>query len=322
VTIPAAELKLEYIDGTRLGHKNVYFFSEDDATLSTMLRTDLVPSTLEPDSRVKSCGEFWAWVLDLERTFGDLLVIPHHTSALLPMPTDWDCHCATWETVAEVYSVHGNSMMENPLFDPMYYGERPSGSVHTALDETQYGYRMGFIAGSDSHDTRPGGVCGREGPAGRTVPFGGGLTIAMLDETEALSRTALHDALYDRRVYATSGPLLPAIVEWTDQDGNPAGIGEEISVQAGRPIWVKVRIRPKDSVHVTKVVVVGSGGQATELTSTRPGTYIAKISPAAIPDWAYVRIHIDGDGWWGEGACDDGGSTVEERIWMSPTWFD
>ncbi len=322
ITIPSAELKLEYADGSDLGHKNIFFFSDDDSTLGTLQRTDLVPSTAATDSLVWSCSDLWIWASDLRNDFGDLLLIPHHTSALLPMATDWDCHSDLYTPVTETYSIHGNSIMRSPEFDPQHHGEIPRGSVHDALDETRYGLRLGFIAGSDSHDTRPGGICERAGPNGDDVPYGGGLAMAMLPEGTEYTRAALYDAYMARQVYGTSGPMLPATVEWSALGRSLGGMGEEISVPSGPHLRVTVRVRPQDVPHVTKVVLVDSRSNETELYTPLPGVWMQNLHPAMVPDWAYVRIHVDGDSWWGIGACDDGGDSAEERVWLSPTWFD
>ncbi len=322
ITIPSSELKLEYSDGTDLGHKNIFFFSDDDATLGTLLRTDLVPSTATVDTRVVSCNELWLWAADLRNNFGDLILIPHHTTATMPMATDWDCHSDLFTPVTETYSIHGNSMSGSSTYDPQHHGTTPNGSAHNALDESVFGLRLGFIAGSDSHDTRPGNICGREGPDGVDVPYGGGLAIAMLPEGTEYTRAALYDAYMDRQVYATSGPMLPATVSWSSMGTTLGGMGEELTVPPGLPVRVKVKVRPKDAPHVTKVVVVDDNFNETEFYNPLPGVWVRNFPTAVVPEWAYVRIHVDGDSWWGTGACDDGGDSAEERIWLSPTWFD
>jgi hypothetical protein len=40
-----------------------------------------------------------------------------------------------------------------------------------------------------------------------------------------------------------------------------------------------------------------------------------------VPHYLYPMLILDGEAWYGEDGCDDGGESAEERVWLSPTWF-
>jgi hypothetical protein len=83
-----------------------------------------------------------------------------------------------------------------------------------------------------------------------------------------------------------------------------------------------VQVPPNHAKYVTKVVLVDHNFVEFELKNPMPGVYVITFEEDQIHAWAYVRIHVDGDLWWGKDACDDGGNTAEERIWLSPTRFE
>ncbi len=319
ITLPGSELALHDTDGNELGHRNVLFFDNDDSLLSTLHRTDLVPSSRSDDTEV-TCEGFWDWVSDLNTAWGDVLTIPHHPIATIPMPMDWSCHDPTWEPVVETYSIHGNSIDSAATYDPIWSSPTASGSVHSALNPATNALKLGFVGGSDRHDTDPGETCSRNGPQGGSIPYGGGLTIAMLDEGEAYTRANLHDALVDRQTLSTSGPMLPVEVRWGSGTTHLGGMGEELSPIPGQPLRVVVRIPTAYDAAVKQVVLVTSAGVELPLSSPGTGIWIKKFPSGVTPWWAYVRVDIDGPSWYG-GSCSDGGTDDEERVWTSPSWF-
>ena len=160
IVIPSAEVHFTVEDGP-LGHRNLFLFGEDEEVASYTM-TDAQP-TGDQGIVVDDCDAIWTWMDDLRSRFGPVVLIPHHTAGSQPMPTDWSCHHERYEPAVEVYSGHGNSMIESTTYDPMWSEVEPTGTVHAALDPTQYGLKLAFVGGTDEHDTRPGEMCRNSG---------------------------------------------------------------------------------------------------------------------------------------------------------------
>lgn len=133
----------------------------------------------------------------------------------------------------EIFSEHGASECADPYaehcdwgipVDGDYYGTE--GSFQSALAQ---GYTLGVLAGTDSHDGRPGSIA--DGPScvsywmdqdgdGTSeltcLHHDGGLTAVMAQE---LSRSALFQGLGDRSTLASSGVMLPLRVAATNEQG-------------------------------------------------------------------------------------------------------
>lgn len=145
------------------------------------------------------------WVSDLPMLWNKLnlakipaLTIPHTTLSASAMGTDFYYYDPDFMRVVEIYSQHGCSespdcpdTLHQPLLDPDALG-----SVQRAVG--QLDYRLGFIAGSDSHTGHPAGT-GIKAPY---FPIPAGLTAVL---TDTRTREAVWDAIYNRSTYATSG---------------------------------------------------------------------------------------------------------------------
>ena len=138
------------------------------------------------------------------------IIIPHHT-AEIGNHCDWKDHEPEKERLVEIYSCWGNSERSvhegNPFpvrpssvkSDAIDAGEVPSGFVQRAL---ALGWRVGFTAGGDDH----------VGHAGDEILIGGKpwiykaglMAVCAADNT----REAIWDAMWNRRVYATTGPRI------------------------------------------------------------------------------------------------------------------
>ena len=173
------------------GHRNVYFRGAGGPLLRCT----------DPDC--DTLAKLWARLDALPP--GEALAIPHHTSNVV-MGVDWaQGWNPTYEKAVEIYSIWGSS--ERPAADgnprPIraLKGEKPGRHV---VDALQRGYRLGFVAGGDIHDGRPGDELhahqNRVGDyAGTLHPQGFTAAIA-----PALSREAVFDAMASRRTYATT----------------------------------------------------------------------------------------------------------------------
>ncbi len=317
VVIPGAEIWYRLPDGTELGHKNLMLFGD---------RSDFAGFTLA-DAQfngtgdvVPDCAAIWDHMAEVEALFGPALLIPHHPALYVPMVTDWSCNDIAWAPSVEIYSEHGNSDRSKTVFDPPWSGEVSSGVVANALDPATHGLHLGFVGGTDRHDTRPGAVCRRDSVLGGP-DYGGGLTMFSLPKGEPLTRAAIRDAMLARRTYATSGPHLPAVAELHGADGALLGELGEVSYAApDAPVTLEVRVGADGVALVTEVIAVSPGAR-TPMVQTKGGAWELELAAGAHPAWVYAEIVLDGAAWYPEG-CLDGGETTEEHLWLSPIWIE
>lgn len=316
VVVPGAELFFSNSDGTRYGHKTLLLFG-DNTTLAGVGMSELWPTGTVNQQSLSDCGEITTWMDTLTATYGDALLIPHHPAASPPMPTDWSCRSDAYEVATEVYSVHGSSLDESSPVDVLTKGSVSTGFVHYALET--YGVDVGFTAGTDRHDTRPGEVCALDQASTGHRDYGGGLTIAMVDGRESFDRPALYDALVAHHTYATTGPMVPVFLRWRSGGAELGGLGDAVTVPSGQDLDVEVRVPPAYASYVLDVRVVTEG---TAWTLGGSGaTWSGSVPAADLPAWAYVEVRLDGLAWWGKGGCDDGGKSTDEYLWLSPSWF-
>jgi hypothetical protein len=316
LTIPGAEVFFTLEDRTRLGHKVLLLFGDDEA-LADFGLTDAQHEGGDTDL-LSSCEAIDTYMTDLQATWGDALLIPHHPAATRIMPTDWSCHSPQWSPAVEVYSSHGNSRSSEATFDPLEMGVSESGTVDMALDPSGYALELGFVGGTDSHDTLPGTTCSLDGV--RSHAYGGGLTAAVLPEGETLSRAALYQAIVDRRTYATSGVLIPVDLQVSIDGEVVAGLGEQLEVDADQTLSVSAGVPEGYRDQVQSVYLVTPDGEAlVDQGEDLRWTWAAGGDQA--PEWAYFMLLVDGDLYYADGACEDGGADTQERIWLSPNWF-
>ncbi len=324
LVIPSVELRYETTDVAHYGHKNMYVFQDDVTALEGL---DLATLVADDNVREDHCQEdIFANVAAVDAAYGPSLLWAHHPSASAVQTTDWSCHDEDWEPVVEIYSGWGNALKYDADFDPADDYDKQTDdweSADATVEEAlAMGYRLGFVGGTDRHDTRPGDVCDG-GRAASSHPYSGGLTMVVLDEDVDLTRSAIHDELVGRRTLVTSGPQVPVQVTWRLARGaGTRGIGEVIDVPSKGYTTLRVRVPTADEGTVTSVHAVGYGTTSYSLTesSTTPGSWSVEIANATIPSWLYVEVEIDGALYYPEG-CDDGGTDDREFVWSSPTWF-
>ncbi len=318
VTLPAGELW--FYDGTSytnpIGHKTLLLFG-DDATLAPLTLSDVRPGT---SPHVTACEDIWTWADTLSGTHGDLLLVPHHPATSAPMWTDWACHSDTYTPAVEIYSRHGNSLEAESGYDVPGAGVVTSGYASAAVDPDEYGLRLGFVGGTDAHDTRPGETCATD-TEHPTHLYGGALTILVLDAAETFDRPAIHDAIVEHRTWTTTGPLLTPVLGWTASGEALGGLGEDLSVYEDEDLTVTVELPGDQAVYVDEVLAVGPTGSWT-LEDDGSGVYTGTIPAEDVPGYLYVRVALDGDAWYGAGVCADGGSDATEYTWSSPSYID
>ncbi len=165
----AALLGSEY--NPKDGHKNICFSNLDVPSLE-----------IEKAGQIENVWEH------LKQHKGLLI---HHQMATVPKSlVDWD-HCnPKVERLMEIVSCHGNN--ENKRTTSKLYSVNEGHYVQDALAR---GYRFGFCASSDTHDSH----CGY-------TPYGKykySPLVAVFAKT--LDRDSIFDALWNRRCYATTG---------------------------------------------------------------------------------------------------------------------
>lgn len=174
---------------------------------------------------------------------------------------------------------------------------------------------MGFIAGTDSHDTAPGSVCTLDGVR-REQKVGGGLTVVVLEEGETFDRAAIYEAFLRHSTYATTGPLFPVRLIWRVAGEEQGGLGATLERSEDEPVTVELRMPVELAPWVLAAeLVYPDGSQAMD---GGEGSWSGEV-PANAP-WAYVQLRVDGGSWYGAD-CEDGGSDTDEWLWLSPSWI-
>ena len=164
---------------------------------------------------------------DLFRALADeqAIVIPHHTGHRGNF-CDWKDHDPVCERLVEIYQVRGSYECPEAEGNPLdeHFPDPPftEGYVRRAL---ALGWRVGFTAGGDDH----GGYAG-------TGKCKDGL---MSVEAAARTREAIWEAMWNRRVVATTGARL--LLSW-ELNGHPMGseldVGEEPELASCRALKI------------------------------------------------------------------------------------
>jgi len=223
------------------------------------------------------------------------LIVPHH-SANATMGVDWDTpHEATHVRLVEVYSIWGNSERPaqegNPRPIRNYGGEMAGRHVLDALDR---GFRLGFVGGGDIHDGRPGDDLHRYQPRPENYKnlWRQGL---MGVWAKTLTREGIWEALWNRRVYATTNVR---VILRFEVCGKPMGM----TVAAGprRPI----RVHALSEEPIARVDIVRNGRDAHVLYPDEHEVDWAVQDTSSEPTYYYARLtRADG-----------------EMAWSSPVW--
>jgi len=181
------------------GHRNIYYKSDEE--------TLILPKGL---NRMQE-------LLDMNKE-KEALVIPHHTGySNNTMGSLLACHDSRIQRLIEIYSAHGNSECPGCL-RPVWRRESQvdwHGYVQNALAK---GWRVGIIAGSDTHEGHPGNTA----PVGSNMRYQGGLAGVYASE---LTRDAIWEGLWNRRCYGTSGDRI--LLQFTINNHN---MGSEIEI--------------------------------------------------------------------------------------------
>ena len=300
-----------------LGHRSLFFFG-DNASLAAVTLVELQPNATV-STTVADCAAVDTWMTRLIAAYGDAVLLPHHPSATIPMATNWDCFNAAWEPAVEFYSAHGNGLWDGNPYDHTTRGNTATGTVHYALDPAGAARKLGFLAATDTHDTRAGSVCDLDTEM-TDHAYGGGLTVVMLESDARFDRGAIRDAIVERRTYATSGPRLPALLSWQSGGASLGELGADLGLPTGQDLDVEVRVPTEWVSLVTGVALVTPDTTSLPLSGDGDGRWSMTVASDDVPAWLYAAISIDGDALRGTQLCDDGGDSSEEWVWLSPSY--
>ena len=226
------------------------------------------------------------------------LLVPHH-SANAQMGVDWSLgHDPEVERLVEIHSIWGNSERPasagNPYPIRNHGGEKPGQHV---IDALRRGYRFGFVGGGDIHDGRPGDELHhfQSQPVMYANLWRQGITGFWARD---LTREAIFDALWNRRVYATTNARI--LLRFTVA-GEPMGS----RVTASGPVAVHTYAASEVPIAHAELVCNGQDVQTIE-----PGSCEL--------DWDTVDEPTDGQGYYYVRIT----RTDGQMAWSSPVWVD
>lgn len=225
------------------------------------------------------------------------LVIPHHPANTV-MGVDWSKgHDPVGERLVEIHSVWGNSERPaargNPL--PIQFAQGEKAGQHV-VDALARGYRFGFIGGGDIHDGRPGDSLAnlQDRPEDYHLVRCNGLMGVWAKE---LTREAIFDALWNRRVYATTSQRT-----WLKFSINGHPMGSEIS-SAGE-LTIHIEAAGDSPIQRLELVRNGEDIQLHE-PMQRVASWRTREPRPREPSWYYARV-----------TRQDG-----HLAWSSPIWI-
>lgn len=249
------------------GHKHVLFLDEPAPLYSFR-----DPMSNSPDKLwklLKSCRA---------------MTISHHVGGG-PIATDWNFHDPEMEPVVEVCSIHGNS--EYPGAPSCIYRPQNGSFVRDALSR---GYKLGIVAGGDTHNGHPG-------MGEPFAPTGG----VMAFYAEELTREALWDALKKRRVYGTSGDRI--IVDFKI---NGHWMGETVKGEQNSEREIYIRVVGTDRLKHVEIVKNNEQFKSWKENSALCEHAVKDRERSAKRDFYYLRV-IQENG---------------QMAWSSPIWFE
>jgi len=162
------------------GHRNIYSASA------------AIPVVSWDDPRYDDPTKLWKALEGY-----DVITVPHHPMLDMPKPW-WQYINPAMDTCVEFYSKWGMSLYDGndrPILD-----SRPEYSVYSAVADE--GLRLGFMAGSDTHISRPGSVIGESRQAESLEYSRPGLTAVW---ATSYTRQAIFEALKARHCYGVTG---------------------------------------------------------------------------------------------------------------------
>ena len=248
------------------GHKNVYYRDDEGDIFRSGDAGGITPTNL-----YASLKNYRA------------MCIPHHPAAdwgMVSAATDWSFHDDSVERLAEIFSRHAPyEDDESRSKFTKNIKKMPHHSVQEALSR---GYRLGFTAGSDSHQMEHG--------------VEGGIVAAF---TPTHDREGIWDAMFDRHTYGTTGARVLVSLRI---DGHM--MGSELVRAPGKSLQIAV------SVLGTKKIKVDLLRNNQVIHTWEPDSDTLDLcvedSGKESVDWYYVRVTQED----------------EHMAWSSPIWVE
>ncbi len=272
------------------GHRNVYYRELGGGFMPS---SPVRPDANLIDDQIPDPSDLWRFLAQRDVP---AITVPHHMSAAsFPLQVT-AFHDPAMDRVAEIYSNWGDSLEHDPGFT--HYAQRVPGLEFTKAIHD--GYRIGFIASSDSHDGYPGLSQGTPHRRHLFHTRGSGLAGVWVDEP---TREAVFDALVARRTYAVTGGRLSL---WTETNG--AAMGADGSIGLGDRATVRVDV---GSSTIASATLYRNGVPIVSDDRRRHGTFELTDPDVAeqgvIDDVVSYFVRVD--------------TTAGERAWSSPTWL-
>lgn len=279
-------LGFEFDTSGHIGHRNLYY-REDDAP------------PIEAPGWPLPKGYLGEW----GGGRNGIMIIPHHPPIWWNAGVFTDMKGLEIDTVpeevepfVEIYSKHGTSeYLHNPR--PLR-GQIPG---HFVRDMLEAGAHIGFVGGSDSHQANPGSSLEDPGPY-RTLQYRSGLAAVWAPE---LTREALWEAFFARRVYATSYTRTILRLSVNGVSMGQSGSAEyprEITAFAASPGFVS----HAELIRNGEVIATEPAGGHRKMPADVEGQFcFTDDRPSGrSEDCYYLRVTIHGT----------------ERVWSSPVW--
>jgi len=281
------------------GDRNVYYLHDD----RPMYRSD--------NGHYPTPGELFA---ELERAGETAIVIPHHTGHAGNW-CDFKDHGPPRERLVEIFQCRGSYECSQADGNPVpERGKEPPRAVGYVRRALAMGWRVGFTAGGDDHTGHAGTDFPlNEGGAGRSRYKAGLMSV----QAAELTREAIWQAMWDRRVVATTGPRM--LLDFR-LGGRPMGselsVADEPGLAAARDIDVEFHgtadveridfIRNNEVVHVERPD--GADCRLTWSDATALDDVLLPAGPFCDHPFAFYYVRaVQKDG---------------EVAWASPIWID
>ena len=287
-------LGYEWAKWTRKGHgdRNVYYLEDH----RPMYRSDESNFPAPPDLFKAIQGE-------------TAIVIPHHTGHSGNF-CDFKDHDPERERLVEIFQLRGSYEREddNPIPERRDTPPMDCGYVSRAL---AMGWRVGFTAGGDDHI----GHAGTEFPIpdGQTAYKAGLMAVLATERT----REAVWDAMWNRRVIATTGPRI--LLDY-ELNGSPMGSELDATSSPGLAERRELRIEFHGTACADRIDIVRNNEIVETVCPAAPDCELSwqdtsPLDEVLLPPakfcanpfcFYYVRV-IQSDG---------------EVAWASPVWID
>ena len=250
------------------GHKNIYYRDDEGDIFRSCDAGGITPTDL---------------YASLKRYPHKAMCIPHHPAAdwgSVSAATDWSFHDGEVERLVEIMSRH--APYEDDEQQSKYTKNIKKMPRHSVQEALSRGYRMGFTAGSDSHQMEHG--------------VEGGI-VAVFTPTH--DRPGIWDSMYARKTYGTTGARILVSLKAEGQM-----MGSELKLAAGQPVRFDISVLGTADIRLDLV----KNNQVIQ--TWEPGcdacdaVYVDRDGSAS--DFYYLRVT----------------QSDEHMAWSSPIWVD